>query len=216
MSTQIKYTDYFGVPITDLQQSTLVNFKKFTFVSNEIKIIETFEKIENISYLSVKYFIDASENKQDIIQKYVEVNTNSSLTIYSNKEQANGFTLWDWESYEDSLQIAFKGKETFDNKLRTIFNCAFDRSTNLLLLGARKFYYGNQVVSPGDDLLLKFTYDAHGNIDLIFDSNENYGYIEGISSAEFLDDDNLSQGVFPLSEHPYYRSAFPYLPEGEL
>ena len=216
MSTQIKYTNFFGSPITAQQQNTLLDFKKMTFISSEIKTIETFENIGNISYISVKYFIDTTENKQDIIQKYVDATTNSSLVIYSNKQQSNGFNLWDWESYEDSSQVAFKGKEVFDSELRTIFSCAFDRSTNLLLPGAQKFYYGNQVVIPYDDRLLEFKYDANGNVKLIFDSNENYGYIEGISLAEFLDDVNLSQGVFPWSEHPYYHSALPYLPEGNL
>ncbi|MFC0515656.1 hypothetical protein ACFFGT_15660 [Mucilaginibacter angelicae] len=216
MSTQIKYTDIFGRPITEQEQNTLHDFKKMTFISNEIKTIEIFENVGNIGYQSAKYFIDATENKKDIIQKYVDATTNSSLMIYSNKEQANGFDLWDWESYEDSSQISFKGKEVFDSELRTIFSCSFDRSTNSLLKGARKFYYANQVSSPADDLLLKFTYHANGNVNLIFDSNENYGYIKSISLATFLDDTDFSQDVFPWNEHPYYHSALPYLPTGSL
>jgi hypothetical protein len=58
-----------------------------TFISNEIKTIEIFENVGDISYKSVKYFIDATENKQDIIRKYVDATTNSSLVIYLNKKQ---------------------------------------------------------------------------------------------------------------------------------
>ncbi|MDN3548772.1 hypothetical protein [Mucilaginibacter aquaedulcis] len=216
MSTQIKYTNIFGNPITAQQQSTLLDFKKMTFLSNDIKTIEIFEQVGDISYKSVKYFIDATENKQDIIQKYVDPSTNSNLVIFSNRIQANGFDLWDWESYERSSEIYFKGKEVFDGQLRTVFVCSFNKSTNALLPGSQKYYHGNQFVSPTEDLLLEFIYDANGNVDLVFDSNENYGYIEGISLATFLDDANLSQDVFPWDEHPYYHSVLPYLPFGNL
>jgi len=216
MSNQIKYINIFGSPITAQQQNTLIDFKKMTFISNSVKTIEIFENIGEISYKSTKYFIDATENKQDIIQKHVDPTTNSNLVIYSNKVQSNGFDLWDWESYETSSQSSFKGKEVFDSQLRTLFTCTFNKSTNALLPGSQKYYYGNQFVSPTEDLLIEFTYDANWNVDLVFDSNEKYGYIEGISLATFLDDTNFSQDVFPWNEHPYYHSALPYLPSGNL
>lgn len=45
MSIQIIYTDIFGSPVTEQQQNMPHDFKKMTFISNEIKTIEIFENV---------------------------------------------------------------------------------------------------------------------------------------------------------------------------
>jgi len=160
--------------------------------------------------------MDETEDKDIILQQNCDVTDNTSCIVYFNKQETNGFNLWDWESYSKEGRLYFKGKEVYDNQSRLIFSCSFDLVTNQLEEGAFKNYYGNQFENPNDDLLLEFTYKNNGDVDLIFDYNENYGRTKGISLNEFLTDTQLSQQQFPWDQHKYYHAITPYLPTSNL
>jgi hypothetical protein len=216
MSTQIKYTNELGSIITTQQQSSLTNYNKLTYISDNLKMIESYEQSSDVNYKTVKYFLDTTEDKNTILQQYSDAVNNVSCILYFNNQAGNGFNLWDWESYSKDSQLYFKGKEVYDNKNRLIFSCSFDLITNLLDDGAFKNYYGNQFDNPNDDLLLEFTYTSSGDVDLIFDIQGNFGYIEGISLDDYLADSQFSQQDFPWDQHTYYHAVTPYLPTGDL
>ncbi|SDP97646.1 hypothetical protein SAMN05428975_4457 [Mucilaginibacter sp. OK268] len=216
MSTQVTYTNELGSIITPQQRNSLTNYNKLTYISGNLKIIESYEQSRNISYRTVRYFMDETEDKNIILQQNSDVTNNASCIVYFNKQETNGFNLWDWESYSKKGHLYFKGKEVYDSQSRLIFTCSFDLVTNQLQDGAFKNYYGNQFENPSDVLLLEFTYKSSGDVDLIFDCNGNYGHTKSISLNEFLADTQFSQQQFPWDQHEYYHAITPYLPTGNL
>lgn len=215
MSVQIKYTDELGSKITAQQQSNLVRYNKLTYVSGELKIIEAIGQGRDANHTTVSYFLDSSEDKNHILQQYNDPNI-VACVLHFNKQTENGFSMWDWEQYNKTSILIFKGKKAFTDANRIICHSTFNLVTNELEEGAVKVYYGNQFIDERDDQFLRITYMANGEVDLIFDVNEKFGYIKGISLGQFLADKQFSQQDFPWDEHPYYHSAYPFLPIGNL
>lgn len=212
MSKQIKYLNESGSIISAEQQASLEDYHKLTFIDGSIKIAEMFYVLKNITHREVSYFMDESESKNAILNRYSDTINKVNCILYFNKQELNGFTKWDWEAYSKDSILKFKGNEVYDFNHKLIFNCSFDLTTNELQEGAFKCYYANESEDPNIDRLLKFTYDENGDIDLIFDSNGNYGYAEAFSLNEFLADTNFSQVLFSWDQHTYFHSVNPFLP----
>jgi hypothetical protein len=216
MSIEIKYKDELGAYVSSQQLGKQETYDKLTFKSGNLKIIESFYQSGVTNYKTVYYFLEPDEYKTGILQRYTSASNNVSCIIYFNKESANNINLWDFEEYGEDGKLYFKGKEAFDKLNRIIFHCTFDLSTNQMRRGATKHYYGSVAENPTDDSLLDFDYGSNGNLDLIIDVQEKFGYIEGISLDEYLADAKFSQVDFPWNQHLYYHAVTPYLPSGEL
>jgi hypothetical protein len=212
MSTQIKYKNILGSFITLQQKTSLTDYKKLTYIYDTLKIIESNVMIEGLNYKTMSYFLDATEDKSTILNRYIDSLNKVKCILYFNKQSSYGFDQWDWESYSYNSELTFRGKEVFDSKGRMIMTCTFDLVTNSLQDRAVKYYYGNQLDDENDDNLFQFEYDQDGDLDMVFDVQENFGYIEGIRLETFLANVKLSQVTFPWDQHPYYHSALPYLP----
>ncbi|MBO9674364.1 MAG: hypothetical protein J7577_13030 [Sphingobacteriaceae bacterium] len=209
---QIKYKNSIGSFITDQQVKELNEYNKITYQDNEIKTIESFISSKTKNQTVISYFLDDREDKQVIVEQNTSVIENKSCLIYFNKESKNGFNLWDIEEYNSEGILRFKSKEAYDNKHRLVFMGKFNNDTDILESGSFKFYYLNKYEDEYKDRLLKITYDEHGDVDVIIDINDHFDYYKAPSLDEFLADD-VGQILFPWNEHPYYHSAYPFLPE---
>jgi hypothetical protein len=216
MDIQIRYANELGSPITMQQQQLLNNYQKLTYVSNQLKMVENIRFLDNVIYKVVKYFLDSAEDKTTILDEYTNANTETSCILYFNMQSVPGFSLWDWEDYSETAQLAFKGKAVFDDKNRLVMSCSFDLLTNALRPGALKNYYSDYTGDENADNLLQFEYDSDGEVDLVFDVQGKFSYIEGITLGTYLQDTVFSEVDFPWDEHPYYHSIIPYLPTGNL
>lgn len=216
MTIQTKYTNDLGITVTDQQLSTLRSYKKITIDTGVVKMIERFWKTDDMTFKIVNYFLSKTENKQEIVERFSDIENDISCRIYFNKQSQNGFDLWEYEEYTRTTEIVFKGKEVFDSNNRMIFSANFDLNTGALLLGATKIYHSGISDNPLNDELLMFSYKEDGSVDLIYDSQEEFGYIKGIYLDKYLADTQFSQVDFPWDQHTYYHNVLPYLPAGSL
>ncbi|MFD2581070.1 hypothetical protein ACFSR6_01115 [Pedobacter vanadiisoli] len=209
---QIKYKNSIGSFITDQQVKELNEYNKITYQDNEIKTIESFISSKTKNQTVISYFLDDGEDKQVIVEQNTSVIENKSCLIYLNKESKNGFNLWDIEEYNKEGVLRFKSKEVYDNKHRLIFLGGINPITNSLEDRSIKFYYLNEFEDEYKDRLLRIVYEQNGDVNTIVDINNYFDYYKAPSLAEFLLD-TQGQQLFPWDDHPYYHSAYPFLPE---
>ena len=212
MGINIKYKNDMGSFIAEQQAKELNEYSKITYEDGEVKTITEFVKLRTKAQKTISYFLAVGESKIDIVQENTSITDNTSCLIYFNKQTKNGFNVWDIEEYNSEGILRFKSKEAYDNKHRLVFMGKFNNDTDILESGSFKFYYLNKYEDEYKDRLLKITYDEHGDVDVIIDINDHFDYYKAPSLDEFLADD-VGQILFPWNEHPYYHSAYPFLPE---
>ncbi|QNR86040.1 hypothetical protein H9N25_06320 [Pedobacter riviphilus] len=64
----------------------------------------------------------------------------------------------------------------------------------------------------GDDIIFTFTYDNDGSIITITDHEDRFGYYAALDLQQFTEEPMIQDSFFPWNEHPYYHSAYPFLP----
>lgn len=183
-------------------------------------------KVENIIYMEkmgitrkvYEYYLDPSENKNNIIQQYTDVAKNYSASIYLNKQIAFGFEIWDNEDYDKNGVLKFKSKIVYDNQKRIILQVYFDLQTNQIIQHTAyrptKYYFGTSLDTANGlpNLELKFTYEFDPNtnqfVTYVKDVNETSGEIHTMNVIEFIE---LFGQAF-WDAHPYYHSLLPLLP----
>lgn len=206
MSVQIKYKNTAGNLITSQQVQNLDYFDKITFVDDQIKMIESKIRIRNGSRTTISYYLSNSENKQEILNKFTDADKNQNCNISFNKQNFGEFGIWDDEEYSKEGDLRHRGKHTLDSKGRIIFSCGFDLQSNQLLDRSFKSYY------LGDDMIFTFTYDNDGSIITITDHEDRFGYYAALDLQQFIEEPMIQDSFFSWNEHPYYHSAYPFLP----
>jgi hypothetical protein len=217
MSSTIKYKNTFGTTISFNQVKTLNRYYIINCENGAVKTIISVDKYSGIEKKGISYYMGISEVKNDVLQNLKQFNSYHYFVLFYNKQNAYGVDLWDFEEYKENLTLNGKGKKAYDGKHRVVMSCGLDLQTNQPKGNfIYKKYYGNQFGNESEDLLIKVEYYENGNVDWIYDSNENFGYSDPISLQEFLADTEFSQQDFPWNQHPYYHSIYPFLPEGPL
>jgi len=211
----VKYQNLFGDSLTSQQIVELSDYSKISFKNNNVKIIEYYSLTISGMSTVVSYFMDTEEAKQDILDKYCDPIKHVKCTLLFNKQQIGRYHLWKWEDYSVDKICTHKGEKVYDEKHRTLFSNEIDIRSDTLK-SAQKYYHGNVYSGEFADTLLGFNYNSDGSVKYIFDTHEKYGYIRGITLDEFLEDTEFSQELFPWEQHPYFHSAYPFLPEGDL
>lgn len=217
----IKYTNINGKSVTSQQVEMLKEYKIQTFddTSGKIKKIESVRlKRGNIPFTFFEYYLEPSENKTQIIQQYTDQIKDHRLGIYLNKQSANGFDLWDYESYDNNGNLFVKKKFVYDIQGRMILNLTIDTQTNEITNHSEyfptKYYYGTALDTanglPNLELEFRFKFDTDINqfVTYIKDINGTTGEIHTMNVNEFIE---LFGQAF-WDSHPYYHSVLPFLP----
>lgn len=208
-----KFFNEFGDKITFYQATSSKFYRKMVY-DDDMRLQSYEESISSKSgvQLVLYKFVQPGENHLMILESLPQ--TYDKYVLYFNVSRQGIYSIYDWEEFTSSKVLKFKGKTVFDENYRIIFDCSLDLVTGSLLPNAEKYFYGNDKENQYDNILLEFVYDETGDIVWIIDVNENFGYIRGISLNEYLQDTKFSQIDFPWSQHPYYHSAYPFMPEG--
>jgi hypothetical protein len=132
--------------------------------TGELKIIETTRMGRQFQTKGYDYFLDISEDKNNIIQWYMTKSSFKNISIYKNKTSLFGFTTYDVEDYNIEGVLSYKSKHVYDSLNRIIFYCSFDLLTNEIIKSVTpvKYYYGNENDLP--DLILRFTYEFNEDL----------------------------------------------------
>ena len=211
MATNIIYTSETGLVITQQQMSTLGNYTAVTYVDGFVKKIVDFGTGRDGHSRYVQYYMNSSENKNDVIQSFADGKT--GLEVYFNNLSQNGFTQWNWEKYSQDGTLKLIGYTVYNNNHWEIMNLLFDPITSVMRNRSAKYYFGNQHKSQYDDLLLVFSYNADGSLSEITDYNDTYGFNDGpLLPDEFLLYMQAIGQDFSWDQHPYYHTLTPYLP----
>ena len=180
--------------------------------TGELKIIETTRMGRQFQTRGYDYFLDISEDKNNIIQLYMSKSLFKGISIYENKTNLFGFTAYDVEDYNKEGVLSYKNKEVYDSLNRIVFYCSFDLLTNEIRKSVTpvKYYYGNENDLP--DLILKFTYEFNEDLNqfvtYVLDENDVTLQFNTMNTAKFIE----VFGQEFWDSHPYYHSLYPLLP----
>lgn len=180
--------------------------------TGELKIIETTRKGRQSQTKRYEYFLDISENKNNIIQLFMAKSLFKGISIYENKTSLLGFTAYDVEDYNREGLLSYKNKEVYDSLNRIIFYCSFDLLTNEIIKSVTpvKYYYGNDDDLP--DLVLKFRYEFNEDLNeyviYVLDVNDVTFQFNTMDTSKFI---KVSGQEF-WNAHLYYHSLYPLLP----
>jgi hypothetical protein len=213
---EIRYTNLFDESITSQQKDALDRYYILHYDAGQLKIREQVIKHRGQTFRYVTHYLGQTEDKEAVLHDAINLQKYDKCIVYFNRQSANGFSLWDKETYNKESNLIFKGKEVFDSLNRTILNAYFDLNTNMLKAGARKFFYTDKYANDFENILFEFSYMSDGSMHTINDLHDTYGYRKGIYLDDFLTDEWYSQHIFPWDQHPYYHSVYPFLPEGPL
>ena len=219
----IKYTNLQDQTVSDQQLKMMDEYKIHTYddSNGKLKKIETIVlKRGNIPFTWFRYYLDPSENKNDIIQQYTSEEKDSRLAIFYNKQNIYGIDIWDCENYNNKGVLVAKAKIGFDSLSREILKVDFDLLTSEIKKNSipRKHYFGTTADEMNNlsNLELMFTYEYNEELNLfvtfIKDVNETTGEINTMNVDKFIE--IFGQDFWDA--HPYYHSVLPLLPTNPI
>jgi len=218
----IEYKNSNGKTVTAQQFSMLKEGKIYTYDDATGKL----KKTENFSHFNragikrtwYEYYLDSSENKNNIVQQYTNSMQSHSVLIYFNKQSIFGFEAWDCEFYNENGVLKSKKKIVTDEQGRIILRANFDLQTNEIThhpaYSPTKYYFGTSLDManglPNLELIFTYEFDTNTNqfVTSIKDINETTGQINTMNVAKFIE---LFGQAF-WDAHPYYHSLTPFLP----
>jgi len=213
MSIQIKYKNDSGFFIPEVQASALESFEKITYLDGAVKYIElTSPTRGGGSRISIDHFMSSGEQMQDILDGYIGKYT--TVCLYFNKQTNLSFTSWDYNVYSAEGVLIGKATIVYDFYDRMIFSGELDLQTEQLKNTSSKIYYNP--LSTKEEIHYMFAYDKQGNIEWINDFKNDDTWAGGYYSNEFQDIGSDPLIDFVWDQHPYYHSAYPFLPTGDL
>lgn len=213
MSIQIKYKNNSGFFIPEVQAKSLERFEKITYLDGARKYIEiTYPVRRGESRTRINHFMSDNEQKQDILNRYI--GKYAAISLYFKQQTNLNFTLWDYELYSSEGVITGKSRIVYDSYDRMIFSGALDLQTGQIEGKSDKVYYNP--ISAENEVFFVFRYDEQGDIEWVTDHKNDDTWAGGYYPDEFQNigiDPNID---FIWNQHPYYHSAYPFLPTGDL
>ncbi|WP_207424122.1 MULTISPECIES: hypothetical protein [Desertivirga] len=214
MTTHIKFINSFGKEISPDQALASDFYRKITVENTAVMKVELVLSQHRIG--SVHYFLSLEDDKQVILNSHFDRYPEKTFcSLFFNKISSGSFNQWDREDYKSKIGLKYKGIDVYDENHQLICDCQFDLLTGKLKAGGKKQFYGDSNDDEPDDRLV-FFYNEEGDIDHVIDMNGNYGYNDSISLEELLEDERLSQELFPWDQHIYFHHLTPYLPIGRV
>ena len=174
MSTTIKFLNDKNKLITEQQANQLSEYSKLSYVDDNLKKEDVYYE----NKLLGGYYLSPEENVTEVLNT---LGPDLNWAIKSNKQIANGYTIWEIRWYDENLQLKSKyAKRVNDSLGNHIATVMFDSITNQPKSAFKEFNFGGKHV-PWDDEDMFFPEDAH--IGFSFDDNGN---IKRISMNEDL------------------------------
>jgi len=213
MSIQVKYKNNSGFFIPEVQAIASSSFKKITYLDGAMKYMEfTSPARGGGSRTRIEYFMSDNELIQDVLNKYM--GEYAPIHLYFNKQTNLSFTLWDCDLFSTEGILLSKNKTVYDLFDRNIFSCELDKQTGEIKNHYFKTYY-NQLSSE-EEAFFMFEYDKQGKLEWISDLKNDDTWAGGYYPNEFQDIGSDPLIDFVWDQHPYYHSAYPFLPTGDL
>jgi len=184
MSTQIKYTNYFGVEITYQQANQLDEYAEQTYVDNQIKIERKyFENELEIIYV----YIYPDEDVNAILSALTEPDLEYS--IVKDFEQINGYETRKYYAYKNGVLDSEYSMKVFDAQGRDIAVAGYNGDGSVRWGGWKKYYISNNALYD-DDGEMSIGYDESSYIEFDFMTGEL------IISLPYEDDDKFDMQNF--------------------
>lgn len=230
----IQYTNFDNQLITAQQMQAMQEYNVVTIddISGKIEKIEQVRfSVRNGERRFFEYFLNVNEDKNSIIQEYINKENFIGITLFFNHEQAFGFDQWEYEEYGKTGLLAFKGKRVFDNQNRVIANVSYDLQTGDILSTTRpkKFLYLDHFTMTYEhpdfeddiirDVTITFIYKLDPQTGETFIDRDSYLSTKQIEWNEELMhlkfDDFLNMYPSFMEDNPYYSTLYPLLPNTE-
>lgn len=228
----IQYTNLQDQPVTKQQFQSMQEYKILTIDDNtgKVKLIEK-KRVANKIGIKKNYyfFLNPDEDKNTIIQEYINKEHFASIRIYMNKQSAYGFDLWEYESYINNGELSSKGKCVFDSNNRVIASVSTNIQTDeveYFNTPTKYLYFDNLTLTyeePEDeddivkDVTIKFNYKINSETGIpyfeAYLETKDTIYKEFIQHFKFQDFLEMYPNF--MQEHPYYGELFPLLPTSE-
>ncbi len=211
----IQYKNIWNEPVTPQQFNLLEEYIIETIddTSGDLKIVESVRKGRNSLSRRYYYYLDASEDKNSVIQNLMTKELVKNIYIFCNKSSAFGYVGYDVESYRvDNGALVSRAKNVYDNQNKLIMRCTIDLTTNLIENHPAnfpvKYYYDN--IYPG--IVFEFRYRFNETTQVyeieVNDQSEDSIYINSLDLSKFI----ASFGQDFWDTHPYYHAIYPLMP----
>lgn len=229
----IQYTNIQNQPVTEQQFQSMQEYKIFNIEDStgKVKLIEKKRVVNKIGIMrSFEYFLSPNEDKNTIIQEYINKEHFYGITIFMNKQSAYGFDLWEYEYYPKNGILSSKGKDVFDINNRIIASVSTNVQTDEVeyFPNPNKYLYFDSLTltydDPEDDddivkdVTIKFNYKVNSSTGesyfVAYLETKDAIYVDFINHFKFQD---LLE-MYPnfMQEHSYYSALFPLLPTSEV
>lgn len=175
MSTIIKYKNSQDKYITAQQAEQLSFYHKLYIESGELKKVET---NRNGELKGGVYYLSTSENATTVL---TSLGADLNWSMASNKVIDNGYTVWEYRTYDQSLQLNPEYYKTVtDGNDRIVASVFYDTATNNTKSAFKNFFFGGQALPDEDndvffeeDAQATFSFDDNGDVERI-DMNIEY------------------------------------------
>lgn len=201
--------------LTEEEALKLGNYRKHIWIDNVLKKEEVYREFQ---LWGGTYYLSPEENLTEIL---IALDTNLKWTIKDNKQQVNGYTIWDGRSYDHLEQYPTYSKTVLDSDGQEIAIITYDSLTHNLKRGLKIYKFGNKPIPWGDpeavfdeDTNIVFIFGEDGEVatvhvsDILFSNDFMYTADQFFRAAgNFFQEMGLSD-----EEIYYYTHAEPVIP----
>lgn len=208
MSTTIKYQNIKEEFVTAQQALQLNEYLKLFFIDNNLKKRERY--FDNELWGGV-YYLSDNESPTDVL---TELGANLKWSFCVNEEIINGYTVFEYRSYDKNLQLEPKyNKNIKDPSGKVEAYVGYSTDTNEPISAFKVFNMGGLQVPNElegilweEDATITFSIDENG----VYDITMNYDWINNDSQWRSLEDFQIHQwfveAMFPGDMLAYFAS----------
>lgn len=201
--------------LTEEEALKLGNYRKHIWIDNVLKKEEIYRECQ---LWGGTYYLSPEENVTEVL---IALGRNLKWTIKDNKQQVNGYTIWEGRSYDHLEQYPTYSKTVLDSDGQEIAIITYDTLTHNLKRGLKIYKFGNKPIPWGDpedvfeeDSEILFSLGEDGEVEVVyvnsflFSNDFSYTASQFFRAAgNFFEEMGLSD-----DEIYYYTHAEPVIP----
>lgn len=188
-------------PVANKQIEFLDEYIKQNLINNRMKLEETYK---NGTLSSVTYFLDPSEDLEEVKLKFRSV----SIELYKNEVAKGDYRKYDVESFNSDGSLAIRSIEVIDGDMNLIYRKSFNAENNEII------YFEKIYIDTENNVTYEFTYNEDGT----------FKWLSILDPQAFLDTDDHEFGPndigidknpykFSWEGFEYYQFADPIIPK---
>ena len=165
MTQEIIYKDFFIRPITEQQAQHADYYFKYFVIDN---VVKRRDKFRNGNLLDIKYYINLSENKVELILELGKLNPRDEQIIIVDRQTHGIYSAEYCEVFRPSGELFIETKELYDDKERCLCSIHVSNQTHFPNKSHVRKYYYDEELYPGwlfDEDPMFLVFKGHYNVD---------------------------------------------------